>query len=588
MTTLDLDEAFTVERKPGQFQRHPKTGAPYVAHPTDVTKKTGLPKRVMYGRPSGLGKQIENLTNLQKWSERMEALGLVMDPALYEEARALAHLDQDSSEFKDLADSIAVRAKAAAQAHLAAERGTHHHELTEDYDTDRDPIARMAAGESLGVPRHVQRALLDAWASMLTVLDIEILATEATCVDDAWRQAGTLDRIGRLRRALRFVLPGGEVVILPAGLIVVLDIKTGRLRLDDKGFVSYWRAYAVQCASYAQSRPYDPDTDTRGEWPWEVDQRWAIIAHLDILAALDGEAVCRLFLVDLEAGREAGALCVAARGWEKRTDVFSVPCDDLSVRVPVIAPDELDVEPPVDAAPVTRRQWLLARVDVVKAKGFAVELKAVWPRGVPGTATDHRHSDDEIDQVHAALDIVEKRHGLPLEPDPADVAAKLDTILDARRDRAVSSSLEQPTDGEGQPLSDEELDDLRAEIDRAQPEHRALLTAWLIEANAVGLGFSAASKPTTRRRAVLRAGLALADLCGGEASETDLALAVLAAVPGNDGIAQRARVADTVGMTLGLLDQAQAEAVVGLAKRAPDMALKYVAGRPRLVDQIAS
>lgn len=66
-----------------------------------------------------------------------------------------------------------------------------------------------------------------------------------------------------------------------------------------------------------------------------IDQRWAIIAHLDILAALDGEAKCRLVLVDLEAGRHAGALCVAAREWEKRRDVFSIPTDDLTVSVPV-------------------------------------------------------------------------------------------------------------------------------------------------------------------------------------------------------------------------------------------------------------
>jgi hypothetical protein len=83
--------------------------------------------------------------------------------------------------------------------------------------------------------------------------------------------------------------------------------------------------------------PYDPDTDTRGEWPFEIDQRWAIIAHLDVLTALnEGEAVCRLILLDLEAGRAAGDLCVAAREWQKRTDVFSLPGAAPSVSVPVL------------------------------------------------------------------------------------------------------------------------------------------------------------------------------------------------------------------------------------------------------------
>lgn len=78
-----------------------------------------------------------------------------------------------------------------------------------------------------------------------------------------------------------------------------------------------------------------------------IDQRWAIIAHLDVLSALEGEAKCRLVLVDLEAGRHAGELCVAARQWEKRRDVFSIPTDDLTVSVPVVPPNPDAPQPPV-------------------------------------------------------------------------------------------------------------------------------------------------------------------------------------------------------------------------------------------------
>jgi len=56
-------------RKPGDFHRHPTTGAPYVAHPTD-TNKNGTPKRVMYGRPSSFGSALDNPYNLVKWKER--------------------------------------------------------------------------------------------------------------------------------------------------------------------------------------------------------------------------------------------------------------------------------------------------------------------------------------------------------------------------------------------------------------------------------------------------------------------------------------------------------------------------------------
>lgn len=294
------EDAVGIERRPGEFARHVKTGAPYVTDPARLTdaglKKAELvelcarhdiafdPKatvpqlkallgdlakrgsKVMYGRPSSLGKQIENTTNLQKWSERMVSLGIARDAELAADAAALVGMDETSKEFKDAADAIARRAKTVAQAHLAAERGTHHHELTEDVDTDRDPVARMVAGEDLGVPAEVQQALITAWQKMLVEYDLEILTVEATCVDDIWRQAGTLDRIARLRKDLRFIQPTGEIVVIPAGTVLILDIKTGKLRLDDAGFVSYWRSYAVQLASYAQSVPYDPDTDTRSTW----------------------------------------------------------------------------------------------------------------------------------------------------------------------------------------------------------------------------------------------------------------------------------------------------------------------------------
>jgi hypothetical protein len=127
-----------------------------------------------------------------------------------------------------------------------------------------DDITRE--GVELGIDAATQQALVAAWLRMLEQFGIEILAIEATCVDDLWRQAGTLDRIVRLTRDLRFVTTSGEYVTLEAGWVGILDLKTGELHLDDGGFVNYWLSYAVQLASYAQSVPYDPDTDTRSTW----------------------------------------------------------------------------------------------------------------------------------------------------------------------------------------------------------------------------------------------------------------------------------------------------------------------------------
>jgi hypothetical protein len=198
------------------------------------------------------------------------------------------------------------------------------------------PHDLIVEGETLGISVDVQNALANAWNTGLEQFGIDILAVEATCVDDIWRQAGTLDRIVRLTKELRFVTRSGEIVVLPAGWVGILDIKTGELRIDPSGFLEHWHGYAVQVASYAQSVPYDPDSDTRGEWGFDIDQKWAIIGHVDVLRAIEtGEAVFQLILVDLEAGRYAGDLCVKAREWERRGDIFSIPTPELAVSVTV-------------------------------------------------------------------------------------------------------------------------------------------------------------------------------------------------------------------------------------------------------------
>jgi len=481
------------ERLSGQFRRHAKTGAPYVADPERTSKETGTkaeliarcaergitvpekatvailqgllgprPSIVQYGRPSSLGKQIEDQTNLQKWSERMVALGIASDGELQQAASELVDLDHESAEFKEAADAVARRAKTIAQAHLAAERGTHHHELTEDVDKDRDPVERMSAGEGLGVPIPVQKALVAAWSQMLATFDIEILATEAPCVDDVWRQAGTLDRVCRLRRDLRFITVTGEYVTLPAGWVGILDIKTGRLRLDRGGFVAYWQGYSVQLASYAQSVRYDPDTDTRTPWEWPIDQKWAVIAHLDVLAALAGEAVCRLVLVDLEAGRHAGALCVAAKQWEKRTDVFSLPIDDLAVRVPV-----------------------------------AQDSTGDDPASVVGGTIAEQQTEAAITSA-IALD----------EPTTGEVSPASPVVTTPQEQFEVVRARVDPIDGDG--VDDATFGPLQAAYKALDDLGRAWITALTQQAMQGGVSFHAHGNRTLRRYEIIRALVLLA------------------------------------------------------------------------------
>jgi len=566
-----------IERKPGEFARHPKTGAPYVSDPTKTRKPTGTkaqllakcaergievpPKAtipvlqellgpeqaapVQYGRPSSLGKQVENTTNLQKWSERAVALGMFLDfiaaaedvntPSLLVGMDELAdgQLNLDDDEARELLDKIAVRAKNIAQAGIAAERGTHTHALTEDFDNEADWIERARSGADLGIPVEAQRALVAAWEQMLDAEGIEILAVETAVVDDIWRQAGTLDRIARLTRARSFTIAGGEIVTLPAGWCGVLDVKTGGLRIDRNGHPEYWHGYAVQIASYAQAVPYDPDTDTRGEWEWPIDQAYGIIAHLDVKSALAGNAECRLVLVDLEAGRYAGQMCVAAREWEKRRNVFSLVVDQPVV-VPVVAPAvepqgagvSIPASAPIfetpapptlgaesDAAagegPNTSPAELPSR-DALRERKKAMRLSAVSAGWVDQFDRQWLSygigpSSTEV-EIKAALDAIEPPFDIVVEPQP----------------RPVAEPVEQPAPQEM--ANPDRVAELLATI-RESPQ-LIVVNAWLGQARDANATWSPRVSPTKRNCHVSLAALALAELTDGDDEMSRLVLNV--------------------------------------------------------------
>jgi len=433
------------EKQPGQWRRRGKDGPPLVTNlDGDLVKsgvRKGLPKYVTYGRPSSRGKLIENTYNLAKWGERMAMWGIVAEPEIALDADRIDH-EVDTAEWRRAMDTIVVRAKDAAQAMIAAHRGTHVHILTEDDDEDHRWVNRLLAGEDLGISTAAQKALVQAWRRMLAVHGFEILAVEAAVVCDRWRLAGTLDRIVRLTRDLEFVTSSGEMITLTAGTVLVLDLKTGKMTLD-RGAIRYWHSYAIQVAAYALGVPYDVDAETRGAWPFEVSREWAIIAHLDVLGAIqEGEARCSLVLCDVDAGIAAGDLCMQAIDWGRNDAVFSPPTanPNMVVALPVAAPrpatdddfDRVNGEPCLiteatssmesesadavsnvttsTAAPnlpnvqeLTRRQAILARLtalpDAQKAR-----IKERWPEGLPSLKSDHQHTEAELDVIEALIE----------------------------------------------------------------------------------------------------------------------------------------------------------------------------------------
>jgi hypothetical protein len=237
---------------PGDFHRHPETGAPYVAHPTETTK-AGVPRRVMYGRPSSFGSALDNPFNLVKWKERQLLTGVAW---LMNDRNFVIPVDRN-----DL-DAMAARCHEAAGSSLAADRGTHIHLLLEHWD--RSPLMPMALldiGERLGIPTPLQIQIVHQWAAFRERLSLTALAVEQTVVNDRWRLAGTLDR---LDVADRDILTAYGV--LEAGQPFVGDIKTGGLTVGTDGQPNYWVKHSVQLAAYVDAVPYDTETDERGEW----------------------------------------------------------------------------------------------------------------------------------------------------------------------------------------------------------------------------------------------------------------------------------------------------------------------------------
>jgi hypothetical protein len=320
--TDDFWDGFAGRNDAATFQRHPTSGAPYVNHPTKRTLK-GLPSRVQYGRPSSAYAQIDQRFNLEKWSQREVLVGaitmLMTGEILPDDLGIISEFNRDDADHKKALDRLCVMAKERSGSMIAAEHGTHHHLTTEDGDNEVDIIGRLRAGERLGVSAAVTEAVLRAWDRLINEYDLEILSVEQPVVDDDFNLAGTLDRVARLGRDLTFQTDDGPVTI-PAGTVIVLDLKTGKLSVDRNDLPKYWHGYAVQVASYAKSRPYDVKTEERTRWERRPSRKHALIAHLLVA---DDRVEARLIYVNLTAGISALQIIKRAKAYAKRNDVFS-------------------------------------------------------------------------------------------------------------------------------------------------------------------------------------------------------------------------------------------------------------------------
>lgn len=267
------------------FQYHPHVNAPYVNHPTRLTKQ-GRPARVLYGRPSNFGAQVENRFNLERWSERRVLFGA----ALIDDLCEVVGWDIEDPEVARRLDGMVLDAKDRAGAKLAAQRGTLTHTFTEHVDRhEESPITTLNYAEELGLTTKVIDAVLESYGRLLGAYNLEILAIEQTVVDDRWRLAGRLDRVARLRRDLMFadgtVMEAGDVPILdikglalntalptPTGWTTIAEVKVG-----DRVIGSDGRACNVVEKSQVRHRPcYRLVFDDLTEVVADDEHRWLV------------------------------------------------------------------------------------------------------------------------------------------------------------------------------------------------------------------------------------------------------------------------------------------------------------------------
>ncbi len=313
-------------------------GRPLVVPPTGG-------KPIGYTRATTYIDVLDDKYNLQKWMQRMVAVGLSQRPDLL--LSAAAHAD-DKREL----DRICEDAREAAGASAAATTGTALHALTETVDR----------GHDLPVLPETVKADIDAYVAATEQL--KAIHIEQFCVQDPLKVGGTPDRVVEL---------GGQRFIA--------DLKTGSIE---------WGALkiAMQLALYARSSTYDIATGERGSHG--ADTRRGIIIHLPA-----GEATCTLHWVDLEAGWEAVKVAKEVRHW--RTLKLKDLTEPVGDTVPEQSIRRARTAAENDAALEDHKQQKLERMiractDADAVRQLWADYEQVWNDDLTAAAARHIES----------------------------------------------------------------------------------------------------------------------------------------------------------------------------------------------------
>ena len=246
-------------------------------------KGNGQPKidGKYFTRASSLAKTLEDQGGLINWKAKMAAKGI----ADSEQLRALAATTPiDDYRWRDIVE----RACEQAGASNAADLGTSIHAATEAWDLhDERPAGPKAVVADAEAYRHVCKQH-----------ELKPLAAEVFVANKDLRTAGSFDRL----------------VEGPDGVARILDIKTIGAKKDAEAAAKWTGvAWAIQIATYANSKPYDGE---KGWLEWEdigLRQPAAKGVNAYVAAIPRGSGKCFLIDIDLTEGFRLAELAAEVR-----------------------------------------------------------------------------------------------------------------------------------------------------------------------------------------------------------------------------------------------------------------------------------
>lgn len=378
-TSIDVEELDDEHELRRDFRR--ANGAPLVSDPTNPDKT------LRYSRCSSYAKLLDDEEALQQWRIWKAMEGVSQSKAL--QIAVAGTKDEDKTAKKELRE----KALDKGQANEKADQGTGLHAITARVDDVTDDFE---------VPELFEPDI-QAYKTCLSQYGLVPQMIELHLVNDAWRAAGSADRVYELTKPL--VAPNSTT--LPAGTWIIGDLKTGQ-KLDFA-----MPGFTVQCALYATSVLYNIHTERRTTTPvW--DKEWALVLHMPA-----GKGRCELLWVSVQAGLYGAWLAHEVKEWRKKWKSGS-PSDFYDV-MPVTLPvdpvervveefDAVDITPDPEIFP-DLRQYCIRRILTIGGDEKARKaLLLLWPKSLPKPKEITEPGDlvmllDLLDRVEAEFSI---------------------------------------------------------------------------------------------------------------------------------------------------------------------------------------